>query len=249
VTRQNILITGASSGLGAGMAREFAARGRNLALCARRTDRLEALKADLLRERPDLTIAVAGLDVNEHHRVPEVFADLGHELGGIDRVIVNAGVGGGAPLGSGYPGANTATLETNLVAALIQIEAALVMFNKVGSGHLVLMSSVVSAKGIPGGWASYAASKAGLRSLGESLRSEYANGPIRISVIEPGHIQSEMARQAEFQKFMVDNATGVKAVVKAIERERGRSVVPWWPWAPVIQLMRVLPPRLIKVRA
>ena len=134
VTRQKILITGASSGLGAGMARAFAAKGRDLALCARRIDRLDELKAELTPRHPDITVAVAALDVNDHEQVPKVFGELSDELGGIDRVIVNAGVGKGAPLGSGKLWANKATIETNLVAALVQIETALEMFKRPARG-------------------------------------------------------------------------------------------------------------------
>ena len=244
MTRQKILITGASSGLGAGMARSFAAKGRDLGLCARRTDRLDELKAELTQRYPGIKIAVAALDVNDHEQVPKVFAEISDELGGIDRIVVNAGIGKGAKLGSGKPWANKKTLETNLVAALVQIETALEMFNNTGSGHLVLISSVLGAKGVPGVKAAYAASKAGMRSLGESLRAEYPRGPIKISVIEPGYIESEMTAMSASTMFMVDNETGVKALVDAIEREPGRAVVPWWPWAPLVQLMRVLPPPL-----
>ena len=246
MTRQKILITGASSGLGAGMARSFAAKGRDLALCARRTDRLDELKAELSQQYPAVGIAVAALDVNDHEQVPKVFAVLSDELGGLDRIIVNAGIGKGAKLGSGKLWANKATLETNLVGALVQIETALEMFTKSGSGHLVLISSVLAAKGVPGVKAAYAASKAGMRSLGESLRAEYAKGPIKISVIEPGYIESELTAKSASTIFMVDNETGVKALVDAIEREPGRAVVPWWPWGPLVQLMRVLPPPLTK---
>jgi short-subunit dehydrogenase len=246
VTRQKILITGASSGLGAGMARQFAARGRDLALCARRTDRLDELKTELSQQYPGVKIAVAALDVNDHEQVPTVFAELSDELGGIDRIVVNAGIGKGAPLGSGKLWANKATIETNLVAALVQIETALEMFKKAGSGHLVLISSVLGNKGVPGIKAAYAASKAGVRSLGESLRAEYAKGPIKISVIEPGYIESEMTAKSASTMFMVDNETGVRALVDAIEREPGRAAVPWWPWAPLVHLLRVLPPPLAK---
>ena len=262
MTRQKILITGASSGLGAGMARSFAAKGRDLALCARRTDRLDELKAELSQQYPGIKIAVAALDVNDHEQVPKVFAELSDELGGIDRIVVNAGIGKGAPMGSGKLWANKATIETNLVAALVQIETALEMFAKSppqagggtsrsrgsapSSGHLVLISSVLGHKGVPGVKAAYAASKAGMRSLGESLRAEYPRGPIKVSVIEPGYIESEMTAKSASTMFMVDNATGVKSLVDAIEREPGRAVVPWWPWAPLVQLMRVLPPRLTK---
>src|ERR1700740_2174201 len=164
------------------MARVFAAKGRDLALCARRTHRLHALKAELTARHPDIKVAVAELDVNDHEQVPKVFAALSDELGGIDRVIVNAGIGKGAPLGPGKLWANKATIETNLVAALVQIETALEMFTAAGSGHLVLISSVLGNKGVPGVKAAYAASKAGLTSLGESLRAEYRGGPITVSV-------------------------------------------------------------------
>lgn len=246
MTRQKILITGASSGLGAGMARAFAAKGRDLALCARRTDRLDELKAELLDRHRHIKVAVATLDVNDHDQVPTVFKELAGELGGIDRVIVNAGIGKGAPLGSGKLWANKATIETNLVAALVQIETALEMFRESGGGHLVLVSSVLGNKGVPGVKAAYAASKAGVSSLGESLRAEYSKGPIKVTVLEPGYIESEMTAKSKSTMLMVDNETGVRAMVAAIERETGRAAVPWWPWAPLVQLLKVLPPRMTK---
>jgi short-subunit dehydrogenase len=246
VTRHKILITGASSGLGAGMARAFADMGRDLALCARRIDRLDELKAELTQRYPGITVAVAALDVNDHDAVPKVFAELSDQLGGIDRVIVNAGIGKGAPLGTGKLWANKATVETNLVAALVQIETALEMFKKSGSGHLVLVSSVLGNKGVPGIKAAYAASKAGVSSLGESLRAEYPKGPIRVTVLEPGYIESEMTGKATSTQLLVDNKTGVRAMVAAIEHERGRAIVPPWPWIPLVGLLKVLPPRLTK---
>jgi short-subunit dehydrogenase len=200
------------------MARAFAAKGRDVALCARRTDHLDELKAKLRQRYPDITVAVAALDVNDHEQVPKVFAELSDALGWIDRVIVNAGIGKG-------------------VAALVQTETALGMFKEQGSGHLVLISSVLGVKGVPGVKAAYAASKAGVRSLGESLRAEYANGPVKVS---------EMTAASESTMLIVDNETGVEAMVAAIEREPGRAAVPWWPWAPLVQLLRVLPPPLAK---
>lgn len=244
--RQKILITGASSGLGAGMARAFAAKGRDLALCARRTDRLEELKAELLQQYPGIRVAVAELDVDDHERVPQVFGTLAAEIGGLDRVIVNAGIGKGAPLGSGKVWANKATIHTNLLSALVQIEAALEIFTRQGHGHLVLISSVLANKGAPGPKAAYAASKAGVSSLGEALRAEYATGPIAVTVIEPGYIESEMTARTAKTMLMVDNRTGVAKMVDAIEKERGRAIVPGWPWIPLVAVLRALPPRLAK---
>ncbi|MGY4711099.1 SDR family oxidoreductase [Mycolicibacterium sp. CBM1] len=246
MTRQKILITGASSGLGAGMARAFAAKGRDLALCARRGDRLDELKAELTQRYPHITVAVAVLDVTDHEQVPKVFAALADELGGLDRVIVNAGIGKGAPLGSGKLWANKATIDTNLVAALVQTETALEMFKAAGSGHLVLISSVLGNKGVPGVKVAYAASKAGVSSLGASLRGEYSSGPIKVTVIEPGYIESEMTAKSNSTMLMVDNETGVRQIVDAIEREKGRAIVPGWPWIPLVALLKVLPPRFTK---
>ena len=245
MTRQKILITGASSGLGAGMARQFAAKGRDLALCARRTENLEELKAELTAKYPAITVAVASLDVNDHEQVPKVFEALSEELGGIDTVIVNAGIGKGYPLGGGKLWANKATIETNLVSALVQIETALAMFKAAGRGHLVLVSSMLGNKGVPGFKAAYAASKAGVTSLGESLRAEYKSGPIKITTLEPGYIESEMTAKSKSTLLMVDNETGVKAMVDAIEKEKGRAVVPGWPWWPLVEVIKLLPPRFM----
>jgi short-subunit dehydrogenase len=228
------------------MARAFAAKGRDLALCARRIDRLTELKAELEQRYPGITVAVAQLDVDDHERVPEVFAALAGELGGLDRVIVNAGIGKGAPLGAGKLWANKATVQTNLVSALVQIETALEMFTSAGSGHLVLISSVLGNKGVPGVKAAYAASKAGVSSLGESLRAQYPSGPIRVTVIEPGYIESEMTARSQSTMLMVDTQTGVARMVEAIEKEKGRAIVPGWPWIPLVAVLKILPPRLAK---
>ena len=140
--RKNILITGASSGLGQGMAREFAKLGRDLALCARRIERLEELKRELVAAHPRIRVLIRSLDVTEHDRVFEVFRAFKTELGSIDRVIVNAGIGKGQPVGTGYFRANRQTAETNFVAALAQCEAAVEIFRQQQAGHLVTISSM-----------------------------------------------------------------------------------------------------------
>ena len=126
--RRRILITGASSGLGAEMARQFAAAGHDLALCARRLDRLNELRAEIQKAQPGRTVAIRSLDVDDHEAVFAVFRDFAGELGGLDRVIVNAGLGKGAPIGTGRFDANKQTITTNLLSALAQCEAALEHF-------------------------------------------------------------------------------------------------------------------------
>jgi short-subunit dehydrogenase len=239
--RSNILITGASSGLGRGMALEFAARGRNLALCARRLSRLEELRAEIGRRFPAVRVAVRELDVNDHDQVFVVFRALRDELGGLDRVIVNAGVGKGAPVGTGCFAANRATAETNFVAALAQCEAALEIFRAQQSGHLATIASVAAIRGLPRAQTVYAATKAGLASLTEGIRADVWGTPIRVSALYPGYIDSEISSGARRRPFLVDTETGCRALARAIESERPRVFVPRWPWAAIALLMRHVP--------
>jgi len=145
--RKNILITGASSGLGEGMAREFAKLGRNLALCARRTERLETLKAELTAAHPQIRVIVRALDVTNYDQVFEVFRAFKADFGSLDRIVVNAGIGKGQPIGTGYFRANRQTAETNFVAALAQCEAAVEIFRAQNAGHLVTISSRSALRG------------------------------------------------------------------------------------------------------
>lgn len=125
MARKNILITGASSGLGKGMAILFAKQGCNLALCARRMERLEELKQELEGINPDIQVFIRSLDVNDHDEVFKVFDAFKADMGQLDRVIVNAGMGKGASIGTGYFKANKQTAETNFIAAIAQAEAAM----------------------------------------------------------------------------------------------------------------------------
>jgi len=243
--RTNVLITGASSGLGAGMARLFAADGRSLVLTARRTDRLEELRAELAQAHPDVTVRTYALDVNDSDQVFAVFEQAAAELGHLDRVVVNAGLGKGARIGSGRFEANRQTAMTNFVAALAQCEAAMQHFYARRSGHLVVISSITAKRGMPGAITTYAATKAAVASLAEGIRADLVRKPhpdISVTTLMPGYIASEMnERVAHKVKFMVDTQTGCRAMVDAIEKEVAQAEVPAWPWKPLGLAIRHAP--------
>jgi short-subunit dehydrogenase len=243
--RRNILITGASSGLGAEMARQFAAKGHDLALTARRTERLEALRGELVASYPQIKVVIHSLDVTDHDRVFEVFRAIDAELP-LDRIVVNAGLGKGAPLGTGRFDANRDTALTNFVGALAQAEAALELFRARNAGHLVLIASISALRGFPKTVTTYAATKAGLASLGEGLRLELMGKPIKVSTIYPGYIRSEMNDHVANAPFIVDTEPGVRAMVAAIEAEKAKAYVPARPWWPLAQVLRVAPLPLLK---
>jgi short-subunit dehydrogenase len=247
MSRQKILITGASAGLGAEMARQFAALGRDLALCARRTDRLEALREDIVGRHPSVRVAIRQVDVNDHEAVFRGFAELGDELGGLDRVVVNAGLGKGARIGTGRFDANRETAMTNFVAALAQCEAAMQHFRATGAGHLVVISSMSAHRGLPGTLTTYAASKAAVASLAEGIRLDVLDTPIKVTTLFPGYIASEMSGGAEQSTpLMVGTAQGVRAMVRAIEREVAETAVPPWPWKPLGLVLRFAPGRVVR---
>lgn len=231
--RKTILITGASSGLGEEMARQFAVRGHDLALCARRADRLEALKAEIVAAHPGRRVEVRPLDVNDHDQVFAVFRAFREDFGSLDRVVVNAGLGKGAPLGTGRFDANRETAMTNFVGALAQTEAALEIFREQDAGHLVMISSVSAMRGMPGTITTYAATKAGVAHLAEGVRADLLGTPIKVSVIYPGYIRSEMNERVKNAPFMVSTEKGVAAIVDAVEKEKDSAHVPPWPWIPV----------------
>ncbi|RSN29868.1 short chain dehydrogenase [Amycolatopsis sp. WAC 04169] len=246
VLRKNILITGASSGLGEGMARQYAARGRNLALAARRVDRLEALAADLKKAYPGITVVTRKLDVNDHDQVFAVFEEFREELGSLDRVIVNAGLGKGQPIGSGRFDANRQTLQTNFLAAAAQIEAAVGIFRKQKEGHLVVVSSFSALRAFPGNLTAYAASKAGVSALAEGTRIELMKTPIKVTTLLPGFIESEMNEDITKVPLGTRAEAGAQALVKAIESEAAKAYVPSWPWAVLAKVFPLVPASVLK---
>jgi short-subunit dehydrogenase len=243
------LITGASSGLGAEMARQFAAKGHDLALCARRTDRLEELRGEILADHPSLTVSVRALDVNDDDAVFSVIPGFAEELGRIDTIIVNAGLGKGAPLGTGRYDANKATAMTNFVGALAQTEAAMQVFRAQGGGHLVMVSSMSAMRGLPKTVTTYAATKAGVAHLVEGLRAEFYGKPgYDFTVLYPGYIASEMndGVEAAQNKMMVSTEKGVAAMVAAIEKKKASACVPPLPWAPLSVVLKHAPMPLFR---
>ena len=239
--RKNILITGASSGLGHGMAVEFAKQGCNLALCARRVERLEELKAQLEGINPNIKVFIRSLDVNDHDEVFSVFKAFRDDMGTLDRVIVNAGMGKGASIGTGYFHANKQTAVTNFVSAVAQCEAAMDIFRDQNAGHLVTISSISAVRGFRRAMTVYAATKAAITSLSEGIRIDVRNTPIKVTCIHPGFIRSEINDKVEKVPFIVDTETGCKAMVKAINNEKANSYVPTWPWAWLHWILRIAP--------
>jgi len=191
---------------------------------------------------PDRRVELRTLDVNDDEQVFEVFRGFKQDFGTIDRVVINAGLGKGAPLGTGRWDANRETAMTNFVAALAQSEAAMEIFRAQQRGHLVMVSSMSAMRGLPKTMTTYAATKAGVAHLAEGLRNELYGTDIKVTVLYPGYIASEMNEQVRNKTpLMVSTEKGVKAMVEAIEKEKADACVPQLPWSVLAPVMKHAP--------
>lgn len=241
-----VLITGASSGLGAMMARKFAFLGYDLAICARRLERLDALKTELQKQY-GIKVLTKALDVTVYDDVFKIFEEFAGDFGKLDKIIVNAGVGDSRVIGHGRFNINRATAETNFIAALAQCEAAMQIFRRQNSGHLVVISSMSAIRGLPRHLTTYAAAKAGLAHLAEGIRADVLKEklPIHVSTIYPGYVRTDLNIGAKYLPFEVEEEEGADVIIKAIEANVQEAFVPLWPWLPIGLGMKYLPLRLI----
>jgi short-subunit dehydrogenase len=242
---KSVVITGASSGIGAALAREFANRGYNIALCARRVEKLESLKQELSQKNSHIQVISAALDVNELETVPTVLNDLKSILGNIDIVVANAGITGVRRTGTGDLTIDKSILQTNLYGAIATIDAAVGIFREQGFGHIVGMSSFSAFRGIPGS-AAYSASKAAVTNYLQAGGTElYRKKDIKVTVIHPGFIRTEIDDNIDKFPFVIDADKAAKTMVNAIEKGKTDIVVPSWPWAILRKVMPKLPESVI----
>ncbi len=238
------LITGASSGIGHGLAHEFARRGYELGLCARRGDALQELREDILSHHPTRRVEIRELDVTDYEAVPAVVEELAAALDGLDLVIANAGVGASGAVGHGHARADRAVIETNMLGAMATIDAAVALFLRQGRGQIVAISSVAAFRGLSGS-ASYSASKAGIAVYTDAVRAELHGTPIKVTTLYPGYIDTPLNQDIERRPFLIDLDKGAALIADKIERGVNSSTIPVYPWGVVSRLLRSAPTGLI----
>ncbi|WGM47835.1 putative oxidoreductase [Brevundimonas sp. NIBR10] len=189
ITGKTIVITGASSGMGAAAARHLAAKGANVVLGARRTDRIEALVAEI-SAAGGKAIAVA-TDVTERDDLKRLVDAAIETYGRIDVIINNAGVMPLSPLERVKVDEWNQMIDVNLKGVLYGVAATLPHMIAQKSGHIINVSSVAGHK-LFGGSAVYSATKFAVRALSEGLRQEMAPHNIRTTIISPGAVKTEL---------------------------------------------------------
>lgn len=183
-----ILITGASSGIGEGIARELGTTGAKILLGARRVERIEAIAAEICRAGG---IAKAReLDVTDRQSMADFVQAALDSWGRVDVLINNAGVMPLSPLAAGKQDEWELTIDVNIKGVLWGIGAVLPVMEAQGSGQIINLGSIGALSVVPTG-AVYCASKFAVRAISDGLRQE--SSKIRVTCVNPGVVESELA--------------------------------------------------------
>lgn len=234
-----VFITGASSGIGAALAREYAGRGAVLGLLARRKETLDALISTLPNPERHRAYAV---DVTDHAALAEAARGFIAEHGGADVVIASAGISHGTLTERPEDLALFESVFATNVNATIATFAPFIAPMKQGSGarRLVAIGSVAGIRGMKGAGA-YCASKAAVHSYAESLRLEMRPYGIRVVTIAPGYIDTPMTSNNRFpMPFLMPAGRFAARAFDAIEAGSSFRVIPW-QMGIVARLLRLLP--------
>ena len=232
----NVFLTGASSGIGAALAVEFARRGATLGLVARRRDALEALAASLPGRHHCHPV-----DVTDKDALIAAAAAFEKASGGADLVIANAGISVGV-LTEYYEDLDAFgdVLATNVLAMAYTFHPFITPMRGRGRGTLVGIASVAGIRGLPGSEA-YCASKAAAISYCESLRVELRRTGIKVVTIAPGFVRTPLTSKNPYRMpFLMEPEDFARHAVDAMLAGASYRVIPW-QMGLVAKLLRVLP--------
>lgn len=238
---RTVFITGASSGIGAALARTYAAPDVVLGLAARRTDRLQLVAKEC--RSLGASVHCYTLDVRDGAATRQVATRFLKTAGQIDVVIANAGVGQWKhPLETPVEEL-TAMVDINVNGVIHTISAFTPAMATQRHGQLVAISSVASFRGLPGG--AYSATKAAVRYLMEGWRLDLAPYGVHVTTIFPGYIASEMTSSPDaWYPFLIEADEAARLMKQAIARRQRVVVLPWQWWL-VLPFLRLVPSRLI----
>lgn len=223
---KTILLTGASSGIGAGLAVALAGRGAVLGLVARRREMLEDLAARC--EEAGGTARVYSADVTEAAAIADAARQFRDEFGHIDILIANAGIGGNDEKTRSYdPDSVKKVIDINLLGSVNSIHAVVPDMIERGSGHIVAVSSLAGFRGLPKS-AAYSASKAGMTTFFESVRLDVADKGIAVTIIQPGFIRTPLtSSRANKMPFLMELDDAIPHFISAIEKRKRFAAFPW----------------------
>jgi short-subunit dehydrogenase len=241
---KTILITGASSGIGAALAHAYAQGGATLLLWGRDEARLADVAAQA-RAR-GATVITRSLDVRDAAGFAAQLAAVDAATP-IDLAIFNAGLGGTAPAGAFAEAPQTAQAiaEVNFVAPVVGANVIADAMARRGAGQIVLVGSIVESYPLPMA-PTYAATKAGLRLFAESLGLRLAKHGVTVSLVSPGFIDTPMSRQVTEPKPFLITADAAAAVIRRGVAAKARVIVVPWQYGVMRAVSNLFPRALLR---
>lgn len=239
---QTAIITGASSGIGLALALEMGRQGYNLGLTARRTERLQALKEQLLA-MPSMAgkqVEWLAMDVQDTTQVPKSMTALINKFAQVDVVVANAGANQLTGVGKGQLQEQLDMIQTNLLGAVATVDAAAEYFRARKAGHIVGISSLASLTPIPK-QAAYCATKAGFSMYLDASAIELKRYNIHVTKILPGFVKTDIVDNMEQFPFLVSAEQAAREMMQHIRKRRSTGVVPGYPWRAVKPLLANMP--------
>ena len=233
------IIVGASSGIGAALARRLAAEGYTLALLARRSDLLAALCAEINSEAGEIRAISYTHDVTNYDSVPGLFQEIITKLGGLELFIYNSGISLPSGMKHYEFEKDRHVTEVNYLGALAWLNPVAAMFYKQKAGQIVGISSVAGERGRVGN-PSYNASKAALNCFMESLRNRLTRRGVHVLTVKPGYVLTEMTSGLKRPIFAIPVERAAADICKAIHRRR--QIIYTAPiWGLVMLVVRNIP--------
>jgi short-subunit dehydrogenase len=224
-TNKVVMITGASSGIGRGVALEIAARGASIGLLARRESLLDELVSEIKARNAKAVSASA--DVRDAKAVREAADHFRKEIGPIDVLIANAGIGTADHAIKLQPEHAADVIGVNVLGAVNSVAAVVPEMVERRQGRLVAISSLAAYRGLAKS-AAYCASKAALSSYFESVRIDLRHTGVGVTIIHPGFIKTALTAGREAKMpYLMDLDEAVKKIVSAIEKEKKTYAFPW----------------------
>ncbi len=234
---QTILITGASSGLGAALALNYAAPDTTLFLSGRNVVRLSAV-AEMARKKGSKVLAQA-IDVTDQKAMKD-WIEACEAAAPLDLIIANAGISAGTGREKETEAQAAAIFATNVGGVLNTIFPLLPLMRARQRGQIAIIASLAGFRGLPGAPA-YCASKAAARVYGEALRSEMAAYGVGVSVICPGFIKTPMTDANGFKMpFLMETEKAARIIRRGLSQNKARIAFPW-PMAALVWLFAALP--------
>lgn len=237
---KHIVITGASSGIGAALAREYAAPGIRLGLLGRNAERLAEIRSDCELRGAD--VESASIDVTDAE-------GMAAWLGAFDArspvglLVANAGISGGSGGGGDADASTRRIFATNVDGVVNTVLPLAARMAERGGGQIAIVSSLAGMRGLPSAPA-YSASKAAVKAYGEALRGSLGKRGVKVSVVCPGYVKTPLTDVNTFpMPFLMGGEQAAKRIRRGLERNRPRIAFPLRLYLP-LWVLSCLSPRL-----